>query len=596
MAGGAMPSAQPQPGATPAAGPQLLTDANGRFGLCVPIDAPKVDVALPGATPHSVPRIRHLDQDGGKSTPPSFFQPGEKVDLIGLLRQPTMEQGSQTWLLPAVNAWSPSGDQVITAFQAPHDLQPGPVKLSFFDRDGRQRTFAGGVFKILSATLDRSKLRSQEGADFAYTVQFGDGSVRPCVSVSVTGPVVLTQAPPPEIKLDAGAVGRFAGKIRATQVAPGAVIPFDIKPDITDCGGPAQSVAQAPETQPGAGAGGAAPPLSPANLHAAPAVPNPWVKEEVTAPPPAAVKPASPASQVGSTPLHTMDEKGASKYAKAPPPIPVCTIQFTAPAISNVTGVNLLPPRTFTQQQGLNYYHIQGCNFGDAPGHVYLVFPPANGQQGFGTNVELYLNAPWSSNSLDVFLDPNFGGFPDENVTLQVVTAKGLKAELINCKFRAERVARTIYWFPRSQLKLGSAGSSFVTPVFQTAESSQTADLISVNQPPQQGPATATVNRSINGVGGPFTVQDDLWDFSELQPGWVVMYATPSYDNWNGEGCDQTSGHWGTYWDSSTLLRVHVQGCYHKGTGQFSSSQAFYGLTIELRGPKGTLPWPVNLK
>ncbi|HXZ29510.1 MAG TPA: hypothetical protein VEG08_16060, partial [Terriglobales bacterium] len=386
--------------------------------------------------------------------------------------------------------------------------------------------------------------------------------------------------------------------------APGAAIPFDIKPDITNCGGGGGGTAaptpQATETQPAPAPGGTEP-ASVANLHAAPSVPNPWTTPEqgVATPPPAAVKTVSPGSQVGSTPMHTMDESGASKYAKAPPPLPVCTIQFTAPAISNVTGVSLLPPRTFTQQQGLNYYHVQGCNFGDQPGHVYLIFPPANGQPGFGTNVELYLmqGAVWGPNSLDVFLDPNFGGFPDESgLTLQVVTAKGLKAEWNNCKFQAERISRTIYWLPRSQVKLGSAGSTFVTPVFHTAASSQTDGLLPVEGSPQQGPATATVNRSINGVGGPFTVQDDLWDFSKLQPGWAVMYATPSYDNWNGAGCDQASGHWGTSWDSPSLLRVHVQGCYHKGTGYFSSSSAFYGLSIELRGPKGTLPWPANLK
>jgi len=131
--------------------------------------------------------------------------------------------------------------------------------------------------------------------------------------------------------------------------------------------------------------------------------------------------------------------------------------------------------------------------------------------------------------------------------------------------------------------------------VFKTTVASQTDQLIPVENE-TTGPVAATVNRSVTNVGGPFTVQDDTWDFSALRPGFVVVYATPSYDHWNGEGCDQTSGHWGSHWDSATLLRVSVQGCYHGGTGYFRSSEAYYGLTIQLRGPKDALPWPTGLK
>jgi hypothetical protein len=31
-------------------------------------------------------------------------------------------------------------------------------------------------------------------------------------------------------------LGRFTGKIRATPVAPGSTVPFDLKPDIHVCG------------------------------------------------------------------------------------------------------------------------------------------------------------------------------------------------------------------------------------------------------------------------------------------------------------------------------------------------------------------------
>ena len=574
-----------------------LTDAQGRFAVCVGSGGNAFFKSIGGLKQET--EVTEY-KEGGVTRTPTFVQPNQHINLHGMLRQPGLQQGGNTWLVPAVYSISGNGKQVITAFKTPRDLQPGPVKFTFTDPNNQPVEFTGGVFKVLSATLDRSKLRSQEGADFEYTVQMGDGSVRPCVSVSVIGPVDLVQAPPREVPVDANGIGRFGGKIRANQVAPGSAVPFDIVPDITDCREAAQPGPQG-AGQGGSGSGGTPP--GPANSqYTGTTLVNPLGRVQwqgpITAPAPTAVKPAAPGSGVSTGPSHTMDQTTqAAAHDKAPPPIPVCKFQLSAPAISNETN-SLMPPATFTQQQGLNYYEIHGCNFGDTAGHVYLVFPPVSGQPGFGNAVELIPTAPWSSTLLDVELDPSFGGYPDENgLILRVVTAQGAKAELPNRKFQAYRVPLTLHWMPRSQVTLGSAGNNFITPVFKTYAPSQTQSLIIVGGDlgPTTQPETATVSRSVNGVGGPFTVQDDVWDFSALQPGFVVVYAEPFFDSFDGKACDQASGHWGSYWDSATLLRVHVQGCYHKGTGKFSSSTSFYGLTIVVRGPQGTLPWPANL-
>lgn len=578
----------------PARNREVITDANGRFAMCVRPDVNKVDVSLgDGSAKTSVPATGE-NPAGLCDQQPQFFQPGDRISLCQAVRKPTLSQGGYTWELPAVQAISPTGDRVLTTVRAPRDLQPGSGIFYYFDHTGTGHSLVSEVFKITHASLDRSKLHSDEGADFEYTAQFGDSSVHPCAHVTVAGPVMLVQAPPPQIAVDANGVGHFGGKIRATQVAPRSAVPFDIIPTIRDCNpGATQSAVVAPgEKAPGPG--GVAGSDVGMKLTPAPAVPNPFVRPRnvVAALPPRTVAMNSPANTTLG-PEHTMDS--TNKYAKAPAPISACKFQTKTPIITSVEGVQ--QPTVFTQQQGLNYFTVHGCNFGTTPGHVYLVLHPDDGP-GFPQPVELYPmqgNPVWTPDSIAVYMDPEFGGHLDQTGdVLRVVTANNLTAELPHQTFHAERVQLPIAWMPRSQVSLGTASDSLV-PQFQTASSSQTNQLTQRSSSTDPS-LTATVNRSVSNAGGPFTVQDDTWNFGALRSGFEVMYATPSYSNWNGVGCNQVSGKWGSSWDSATLLRVHVQGCFHQGTGYFRTSNAQYGLAIELRGPKGALPWPSNLK
>jgi hypothetical protein len=158
--------------------------------------------------------------------------------MTGLVKDPKITQTGRTWLLPAVQAWSPNGQQVISAFKTPNDLQPGPAQLSYTGADGQIHQFQGGVFKIVRAFLDRSQLHSNQGATFEYDVQFAAPSGQKlCVEMHVAGPIVLVQAPAETIAIDANGLGKFGGKIRAVQVTAGAVVPFDLSPNIHVCGG-----------------------------------------------------------------------------------------------------------------------------------------------------------------------------------------------------------------------------------------------------------------------------------------------------------------------------------------------------------------------
>jgi hypothetical protein len=220
-----------------AAGGGILTDANGRFALCVKPDAKNVDI-IPGdgSAKTSVPATGQVPT-GACDKPPAFFQANQKIDLCKPVSKPTMIQGNNTWLLPAVQAISPRGDKTIVTVKSPRDLQPGPVNFSFFDKSGQKQSFTGGVFKIVSASMDRSKLRSNEGADFDYEVEFSPqwGGQPLCVNVKTLGPIVLTQPPAAQLSVNGDGHSSIRGKIRATQVAPGSAVPFEIKLNVFDC-------------------------------------------------------------------------------------------------------------------------------------------------------------------------------------------------------------------------------------------------------------------------------------------------------------------------------------------------------------------------
>jgi hypothetical protein len=220
--------------AGPGGGPNIVTDAIGRFALCILPDAPVANINLPGGRTVAVKTTGDLPPLPDK--PPDFFQPGEKVNIIGVLRDPRIGQSGRTWLLPAVHAWSAKGDKTISAFRTPPDLKPGPAQLTYTGGDGQKHEVHGTVFKIVRAFLDRSQLHSNQGATFEYDVQFAPQAGESlCVKMHVAGPVELVQAPPLVIPIDANGLGKFSGKIRAVQVAPGTAVPFDLSPRISLC-------------------------------------------------------------------------------------------------------------------------------------------------------------------------------------------------------------------------------------------------------------------------------------------------------------------------------------------------------------------------
>jgi hypothetical protein len=226
----------------------VRTDALGRFALCVSPETTKVTVNLPpqpGETKTAPVQIPTNNAAEGPvpqppfPKPPEFVQPGQTFTLSGLFPKGGFEQNGKQGGVPVASAMGTVKDdwEAITTFKAPRTLQPGIVNWKLTDHAGKQTTFSSGVFEIVRAWLDRSKLHSNQGADFEYEVLVSPQTIPNglCVDMSWTGPITMVQAPPTQVPVDASGHGKFGGKIRATQIAPGSSVPFDISAKFHSC-------------------------------------------------------------------------------------------------------------------------------------------------------------------------------------------------------------------------------------------------------------------------------------------------------------------------------------------------------------------------
>jgi hypothetical protein len=225
----------------------VRTDALGRFALCVSPQTTKVSVNLPPQTgetktnPVLIPTMSKAAEPVPQPPlpkPPEFLQPGQKFTLSGLFPKAGFEQNGKQGYVPVATATTHDDWEAISTFKAPRSLQPGAVNWKLTDRAGKQTSFSSGIFEIVRASLDRSQLHSNQGADFEYEVLVSPQTIPNglCVEMNWTGPITMLQSPPAKVPVDASGHGKFGGKIRATQIAPGSSIPFDINAKFHSCG------------------------------------------------------------------------------------------------------------------------------------------------------------------------------------------------------------------------------------------------------------------------------------------------------------------------------------------------------------------------
>jgi hypothetical protein len=261
------------------------------------------------------------------------------------------------------------------------------------------------------------------------------------------------------------------------------------------------------------------------------------------------------------------------------------------PTVRSVNGKAKEP--IFTPQPPNNFYRIQGCGFGNIPGKVQLEPDPKRLVMGTppGQPIALELESPtsWSENEVRVRLDPRLSGTADAPVSL-VIYSGNQRLELPGCLFVALRGE------PRM---LNKIATSWVT-LHPTTAPHPIRQLEYVS-PPARGegvPANA-INSSalvVRSDSGDFGFGTDKYDFSRLNPGWVVdSIQIQSYS----ESCpgDITStrsfGHWNITWTergfaiawASDSCASHIPPLFDC---KLSSSQ--YALKVWVVGPAGTAP------
>ena len=187
------------------------------------------------------------------------------------------------------------------------------------------------------------------------------------------------------------------------------------------------------------------------------------------------------------------------------------------PIIRSVNGKT--KGAVFTPTAANNTYRIEGCFFGDAPGTVYLEARSRPHQSGDIPVIPMQLDSAslgaWTDHQINVQLDSGLAGVPDYSVTLVVHPANHRRIKLRDCRFIAAR--------GKPQL-LSVIPSAFVTlyPSGVGPRSIRQLEYVSparTSGTPPKDPPSAFVVRS---DPEQFGIGTDNYDFSQLNPGWVV--------------------------------------------------------------------------
>jgi hypothetical protein len=267
-----------------------------------------------------------------------------------------------------------------------------------------------------------------------------------------------------------------------------------------------------------------------------------------------------------------------------------------APTVKSVNGRVKAP--IFTPQPANNFYVIQGCGFGSIPGRVQLEPDPKRllmgTPSGFPITLELESASSWSENEIRVRLDPRLSKIPDSPVSL-VIYSGNQRVGFPGCLFVATRSEPQV---------LTKIAASWVTLHLTAVPSSPIRQLEYVS-PPARGkgvPADA-INSSVLVVrsdSGEFGFGTDTYDFSRLNPGWVVDSVQIQSYTMSCPGditSTQSFGRWSTTWTdrgfalawSSDSCASHIPPLF-----DFKLSSSQYAMKVWVVGPAGTVPVSVE--
>ncbi len=254
------------------------------------------------------------------------------------------------------------------------------------------------------------------------------------------------------------------------------------------------------------------------------------------------------------------------------------------------SGVIFTPEVTYKQMapgspSSSSFYTIEGCHFGDVPGHVALTGAFSKGR------IDLTVDT-WTDSGIVVHVPSDITGeFDQDNVTL-TLTISGLVLHAPGFKFYAARDEVLLSFVPAKEASLAGPELRSNFPFFQSP-----------------GFGTFDVQRNAETTFSPGT---DHYSFDGLQRGFVpVAFQASRYAPLTADQCNYVinrtgmqisfDGQWNAQWEGNRLrIDWPVAHCYAPGGARSLASYnewaAWYGTKIWVSGPRGIDPWPPNYR
>jgi len=248
----------------------------------------------------------------------------------------------------------------------------------------------------------------------------------------------------------------------------------------------------------------------------------------------------------------------------------------------------------FTPMAANNTYRIDGCFFGDTPGIVQLEAHTSASETESVHPITIHLDSTflaWSDHEITAQLDAELRGVPDYAVTLVIYPAKRRRIELRGCHFVAARGnPQLLNVIPSTWVSLFPSGVG--------SRSIRQLEYVSPTEASGAVPknATATSAFVVRSDTEQFGTGRDRYDFSQLNPGWVVesiQLQTYGISCPNVITSARSFGGWEAEW---TSLGVRVAFEDSVCTSSVPPSLAFkmslsqYAIRVWVVGPVGTLP------
>ncbi len=332
-----------------------------------------------------------------------------------------------------------------------------------------------------------------------------------------------------------------------------------------------------------------------------------------SAPAPVGIRAQVPSPSTG--PSHTMGENPTGKYARAggTPPTSVqpqkqpANPKSIAPKPLSVCfgpGVRAVNGRAggviFTPVLEYNAYTITGCQFGNQPGHAYLV-GKLHAQQ-----VDLQVQY-WSDNEIDARVDPNISGELDQdNISLVIAPAQAPQIKATGFKFMAARSDPAVLLpsIPSSWVdlqKVTAQVKQFNPPTVPANYSSPAAGGL---VPPAANGDSAYVSREF---AAKFTEGGDWYHFNHLASGWTT--DSMQFSSYDEDSCPyivtykETIGKASAEWIGDDIrvwwANTSCSGFMPSPLGiplavYTNHTGSYYALNVWVRGPRCTDPLTGN--